>query len=290
MKNQIKSSLLLTTVVLLTACGLRYTPPESLEEIQTRRKLALDQQMTSQFATIGKKYTNLIFGESLTVKPLSYMRLDSLFEVKYQRSQQNLSTRDLEPLIEAQKVVLLADTTEILYMETNWFELATDSILEYAIARCYLNNQNVLRKLEFLDDFTTKPENQQWARKYMKEEWFTRDNGSIPTEDALFYTTMKNREFTLNDEQKEVFLNRTFEVMKIANELSNLSSKDICLRLAKIDAQKLFPNINWQEYGLEYQKLVGEVPAETSYRVKLINQTTSKEQHLFVYDNCYQLM
>lgn len=282
--------LLFSLQVLLFSCGLKYSPPESIEQIQSNRRLMLEQQLTTQFATVHKKYTSLEYGESLTIKPLSYMRLDSLFEIKYQRTKTGQSTKDLEPLIEAQKMMLLADTTEILFMETNWFELQSDSILEYMIARCYLNNANVLRKIEFVDDFTTGNSNQTWARKYMKEEWFTQNVGITPSSDAQFYTLAKTREFALKDQQKNAFLNRIFEVMKIANELSSLNAKDICMKLIQTDAPKTSKGINLQDYTVEFQKLIDTSNNIVGYRCRFYLKADNTEAFTLNYDTCFQLI
>ena len=106
----------LLVAISVTSCGLKYVPGPSLEDLERNRKESLEQQLAHDFAAVNKKYVALTYGETVIVKPLSYQRLDSLFEVKYTMSQNGLSTKEIDPLIEDQKMALLSDTTEVLYM------------------------------------------------------------------------------------------------------------------------------------------------------------------------------
>lgn len=259
----------------VTSCGLKYIPAETAEDLAKVRKQKLEQQLQADFATIGKKFLHLTYGETVVVKPLSYQRLDSLFEVKYQRSLNRISTKDLDPLIEQQKIILLGDTTEVLYMETSFFELSGDSTLEYVIARCYLNNRNVLRRMEYVSQFFTSKENQIWARKYMKEEWFTRDLGYTPPEDANFYSRMKNREFSLGEKDKEVFLENVFRIMRVANEIKGYIPQTICQRLALEDFKQSFPDFKTENFSFYYKKEKDPTTNMDIHTVEAISKTDS---------------
>ena len=92
-----------------SSCGLKYIPGPSLEDLERNRKASLEQQLAQDFASVNKKYVGLTYGETVLVKPVSYQRLDSLFEVKYRLSNSGLSTKEIDPLIEKQKMVLLSD-------------------------------------------------------------------------------------------------------------------------------------------------------------------------------------
>lgn len=261
----------------MASCGLKYVPGPSLEDLSNNRKQQLESQLTKDFAAVGKKYKSLTYGESMVVKPQSYQRLDSLFEVKYRMSQSGQKTKELDPLIESQKMQLLADTTEVLYMETHWFELVQDSTCEFIIAQCYLNNHNVLRKMDFVDEFKTGIANQVWAEKYMKEEWITRDMGYASNEDLNFYSTMKNREFNLQGEEKDRFLNNVFLVMSIANENRNLSAQGIAIKLAARQMKNEIPNFNAADYVFSFRK---ENNAELKQDVYVVEAASEKDKNV----------
>lgn len=242
-------------LISITSCGLKYIPGPSLEDLAKTRKEKLEEQLATDFAAVNKKYVPLTYGESLVVKPQSYQRLDSLFEVKYRMSKSGLSTKEIDPLIENQKMMLLSDTTEVLYMETHWFELVHDSTCEFIVAQCFLNNRNVLRKMDFIDEFQTDISNQFWAEKYMKEEWLTRDLGYASNDDLTFYSTMKNKEFSLQGEEKERFLDNLFWVMRFASETKSTAAQGIVLKLAVRQMKNEIPSFNAADYTYSFKKV-----------------------------------
>ncbi|MNK21374.1 hypothetical protein D3C87_396280 [compost metagenome] len=258
-------------VLSITSCGLKYVPGPSLQDLEKNRKTKLEEQLTRDFAAVGKTYVSLTYGETVVIKPLSYQRLDSLFEEKYRLSKIGLPTKDLEPLIENQKMVLLSDTTEVLYMETHWFELIQDSTCEFIIAQCFLNNKNVLRKMDFVDQFQTGKSNRAWAEIYMKEDWLTRDMGYTSNEDLSFYSKMKNREFSLQGEEKEAFLNNVFLVMRIARENKNTAAQGIVLKLAANQMKNEIPNFQPADYTYSFKKEINSETKQDQYVVEAVS-------------------
>lgn len=238
----------------VASCGLKYVPGPSLQDLEKTRKEKLEQQLAHDFAAVNKTYVSLTYGETVVVKPLSYQRLDSLFEVKYRMSKSGLSTKELDPLIENQKMVLLSDTTEVLYMETHWFELFQDTTYEFIIAQCFLNNKNVLRKMDIVDEFQTGKSNRQWAEIYMKEDWLTRDMGYTSNEDLAFYSKMKGKEFSLQGAEKNAFLNNVFLVMRIARENKSTIAPVIVPKLAVIQMKREIPNFKETDYTYAFRK------------------------------------
>ncbi len=278
----------LLVVISVTSCGLKYVPGPSLEDLERNRKESLEQQLAHDFAAVNKKYVALTYGETVLVKPLSYQRLDSLFEVKYNMSQNGLSTKEIDPLIEDQKMVLLADTTEVLYMETHWFELVQDTTCEFIIAQCFLNNRNVLRKMEIIDEFQTGISNQVWAEKYMKEDWLTRDMGGFTSNDDLaFYSMMKNRAFNLNDEEKNDFLNNLFLVMRFASENQSTAAQGIVLKLAARQMKNEIPDFKSSEYVFSFKKDSDPESKETIYVVEAVSQADKNVLITRRYDQFY---
>ncbi len=263
-------------VVSIASCGLKYVPGPSLQDLEQNRKTKLEEQLTRDFAAVGKTYVSLTYGETVIIKPLSYQRLDSLFEEKYRMSKIGLSTKELDPLIENQKMVLLSDTTEVLYMETHWFELIQDSTCEFIIAQCFLNNKNILRKMEFVDQFQTGKSNRTWAEIYMKEDWLTRDMGYTSNEDLAFYSKMKNKEFNLQGAEKEAFLNNVFLVMSIARENKNTAAQGIVLKLAANQLQKEIPNFKPADYTYSFKKETNGETKQDQYVVEAASVSDKK--------------
>lgn len=266
-------------VGVITSCGLKYVPGPSLEDLAQNRKEKLEEQLSEDFAAVNKKYISLTYGETVLVKPQSYQRLDSLFEVKYRMSQNGFPTKEIDPLIEEQKMVLLSDTTEVLYMETHWFELVQDTTCEFIVAQCFLNNRNVLRKMDFIDEFKTGISNQFWAEKYMKEEWLTRDLGYTSNDDLNFYTQMKNKEFSLQGEEKDRFLSNLFVVMRFASENKSTAAQGIALKLAARQMKNEIPNFQTADYVFSFKK---EIDPETKQSIYVVEAASETDKNVVV--------
>lgn len=263
----------------VTSCGLKYVPGPSLEDLAQNRKENLEEQLGKDFAAVNKKYISLTYGETVVVKPQSYQRLDSLFEVKYRLSQNGFSTKEIDPLIEDQKMALLADTTEVLYMETHWFELVQDTTCEFIVAQCFLNNRNILRKMDFIDEFQTGISNQFWAEKYMKEEWLTRDLGYTSNDDLSFYTMMKNKEFSLQGEEKDRFMQNLFIVMRFASENKSTAAQGIALKLAARQMKNEIPDFQAADYVFSFKK---EIDPETKESIYVVEAASNKDKNVLV--------
>lgn len=280
--------MVLLLVGAVSSCGLKYVPGPSLEDLERNRKESLEQQLAHDFAAVNKRYVSLTYGETVVVKPQSYQRLDSLFEEKYRMSKLGLSTKELDPLIETQKMALLADTTEVLYMETHWFELIKDTTCEFIIAQCFLNNKNVLRKMDFVDEFQTGKSNQVWAEKYMKEDWLTRNmDGYTTNDDLAFYALMKNKEFNLQGEEKNRFLENVFLVMRFASENQSTSAQGIALKLAARQMKMEIPGFKTGEYVFSFKKDVDPVSKDPVYVVEAASETDKKVLVTRRYDQYY---
>lgn len=262
----------LFVIASITSCGLKYVPGPSLEDLAKTRKEKLEEQLGSDFVAVNKKYVSLTYGETVVVKPQSYERLDSLFEVKYSLSTGGFSTKEIDPLIENQKMVLLSDTTEVLYMETHWFELVQDTTCEFIIAQCFLNNRNILRKMDFINEFKTGISNQVWAEKYMKEDWLTRDLGYTSNDDLNFYSMMKNKEFSLKGEEKDQFLRNLFLVMRFASENKSTAAQGIVLKLAARQMKNEIPNFKAAEYVFSFKKVNNPELKQDVYVVEAASQ------------------
>lgn len=271
-----------------SSCGLKYVPGPSLEDLAKNRKEALEQKLAKDFGAVNKQYVSLTYGETVVVKPQSYQRLDSLFEEKYRLSKLGLSTKEIDPLIETQKMALLADTTEVLYMETHWFELVQDTTCEFIIAQCFLNNKNVLRKMEYIDEFQTGKSNKIWAEKYMKEDWFTRNmDGFTSNDDLAFYAMMKNKEFGLKDEEKNRFLNNVFLVMRFAAENQSTAPQGIALKLAARQMKMEIPGFKTSDYVFSFRKDTDPLSKETVYVVEAVSEADKNVLVTRRYDSFY---
>lgn len=287
MNRQLLYTISAILILQLASCGLKYVPSQTAEELETNRRASLESQLKADFSSIGKTYTHLTYGKMVIQKPASYHRLDSLFQIKYQLEQNYRSTKEIDPLIESQQMVILSDTSEVFYVETNWFELSSDTLLEYLIGKFYLNNKNVIRQTEILEQFSTDKSNQEWARIFMKETGFISNDVYLTTDEMNFFNVMKAQEFALTGEQKELFLDNVFHVMKVANSIKSLDPKLLCVKLAEIDFQTSFPNFNVSDVTFSYKKELDTNLQDFVYIVEAVSKSNPTERYLQEYSTLF---
>lgn len=231
-------------IIVLNSCGLKYEKGPTLEEINTNRRLSLESQLKKDYASLKKTYTPLEYGNSSIIKPISYKRLDSLFNEKYKLEQNGLPTQKIDIDIELQRAIIAKDTNEIAYIETHWFQLQQDTLMEYIVGEFALDKKNEIIEMTTLDYFNTSKSDMSMAQKYMKETGFAFSNSFTTELELEFYAFMKTRASQLVGSEKNEFLKHVFNVMRIANKEQNLATEVIARQLTLTEIQKIYPLIN----------------------------------------------
>ncbi|MCC6702074.1 MAG: hypothetical protein IT221_11150 [Fluviicola sp.] len=269
----------------LSSCGLKYDKGPTLEEINTNRKLSLESQLKKDYASLNKTYTPLEYGNSSVIKPLSYKRLDSLFNEKYQLTQSGLPTKQIDIEIELQRAIIAQDTNEIAYVETHWFQLQEDSLFEYIVGEFALDKQNEIIEMTTLDYFNATKSDVSMAQKYMKETGFAFSTSFTTELELEFYAFMKNRAAQLNGAEKNAFLKNVFNVMRIANSEQNLSTEAIVKKMAQIAITSKYPLIKPLELSYTINSLIDPNISKTELiEVQVKNIQSNEVIETFLYD------
>src|SRR5690554_3494176 len=134
-----KSLLLFTSFLMFFSCGLRYIPQPTPESTQLDRRNLIERTIESEFKSQNKVYQPIGYGETVKIKPVSFIQLDSLFEQKYQLERVGKRDAQLEETIKLQQIVCQNDTNEILYLERHVFTLEGDSAAEILSGDFYIN-------------------------------------------------------------------------------------------------------------------------------------------------------
>lgn len=260
-------------------------PPPTLEEIRDERRLKLEMQLQQDFNAIKKSSKVLFYGQSKTVKPVSFIKLDSLFNLKYNASQSGRSVPGLEEQIELQRNIVLSDTTELLYMETVWCQVVGDTAVDYLIFESFQNNQNVLRKITMLESFEVPLKDSAMGLSYFMEYPFLRLNGSLSTDERNFYGFMKNRAVQLTGDLKDEFIANVLEIMRIAQSEGTLSSEVVLKRLTINQLKEQFPTVPWTDYNLLAEKV--NDGDQTRYEVTVSKKVDDGYKAVFIYDSFF---
>lgn len=217
---------------IIVGCGVKYTPPASDITLEYNRELAIEHQYDSSYRALGKFYFPLTYGDLIEVKPDSYRRLDSLYNRKYDLQRLGKTDESVESQIRIQHTLISLDSTPILYLETHWYEIVDTAIHEFVIDRITLTKTNEIVKVYQVDAFKCPPHLLDYARKYMREDYFVEYSG--PTDEEIdFYTTFKEQAYTLTDPEKQQFILHTLHLMKLAHDLRTLSVEPLLIKLTQ---------------------------------------------------------
>lgn len=237
-------------LALLTGCGLKYQPQTPPETRQLQRQDVIEAKIQEEFAARGMKYKSIAFGNTVTVKPASFIKLDSLFEQKYQLELQGKTDRKLDDNIQIQRLICQNDTNEILYMEDHVFSLQKDSTAEVFSGKFALNARNELRDVQFTQSINLPADLVQYYTYYILGESFIHP---APGDSEMdFYQLYKSREAVLTGGERDKFLNHTMTLMKIARTRRSLEKQMFLEELSKREIQgkrtdykdEVFPSVS----------------------------------------------
>lgn len=276
----------------LTSCGLKFEPGPTPEDLETQRRLVLETQLKKDYALLNKTYTPLTYGDMATVKPISFIKLDSLFDVKYRTVQRGEPTDEIDAKIDIQRAVVLRDSSEILYIETHWLQLQQDSLFEYIVGEFALNKLNQLRDMRQIDYFTATPKDVEFAQKYMKESYFVGYAYETTWEELRFYRQMKEKAVSLNGAEKQQFINHVFNLMRIASKDHKLSNENFVIRLSQAAVLKQYPDLKLADLSFDITRIAAQFsPTGIAYTEVIVRKTIEKTGFvIYKYDQYFQTL
>ena len=218
---------------IVSGCGLQYEPQTPPEDRQLQRQRVIESKIKEEFEPQKKFYRSIAFGKTTTIKPVSFIKLDSLFERKYQLEQTGRRDRELDEKIGIQRLVCQTDTNEILYLEEHVFSLETDTSAEVLSGNFSLNIRNEIRQIEFTNAYTIPANLVSFYGYYVLNESFMSSSERPTAAEESFYQLYKNQAANLFGSQKEQFIIQTLNLMKIARANKSLEKQLFLKELTK---------------------------------------------------------
>lgn len=222
-------------VILLLAfssCGLKYQIPESIEQFDARRQDAIKKYVKTSLNNDSIGYMPIAFGNTIIVKPKSYLVLDSLYSLKYKNESLQKKDKELDNIIEIQKQICKSDTAKIYYVENFIFSYGqTDSI-------SVIESDILIDKQLFIKQFTVNssliiPKNliETYKVFLFEESFIFRESYPLETE-KQFYLSYKNAINQLTGEAKDQFIVHTLKIMEIASLKKSLNTTELLMYIA----------------------------------------------------------
>jgi len=219
-----KNLFYLTTSLLIASCGLQYTPSETPESQTLKRQTAIQSYLTETLQNDSTTYKSLAFGKTKTLKPISYLQLDSLHALKYNLEQRGKRDRDLENAILIQRQIALNDTNGIIYVESHLFSLTSKNVATVYSAEMKTDQSHKIKDVEIFETTNIAPQNIEIFQIYTFEESFLQPGFRPLTDEVGFYQKYKAEASTLTGERKDVFIQNTLNLMRLAQRLQTLKT------------------------------------------------------------------
>lgn len=204
---------LFLAVFSLYSCGLRYTQQTTPTSLQTDRRELIEETIQREFSSQKKAYTPIGYGETVKIKPVSYLKLDSLFAQKYDLEQRGKTDAQLEEAIKMQQIICQEDTNKVLYLERHVFTLTSDTSAEILSGDFYITKDNQLHDVKFTEAYHVDKDYISYYTLYVFEQPFL-GGEMISSEEKYFYKLYK--EALTTRPNKDAFLNNTLKLMQVA--------------------------------------------------------------------------
>lgn len=204
---------LFLAVFSLYSCGLRYTQQTTPTSLQTDRRELIEETIQREFSSQKKAYTPIGYGETVKIKPVSYLKLDSLFAQKYDLEQRGKTDAQLEEAIKMQQIICQEDTNKVLYLERHVFTLTSDTSAEILSGDFYITKDNQLHDVKFTEAYHVDKDYISYYTLYVFEQPFL-GGEMISSEEKDFYKLYK--EALTTRPNKDAFLNNTLKLMQVA--------------------------------------------------------------------------
>lgn len=215
------SVLLFFTII--AACGLKYTPVESPQAYEVRRHDTIEAYLGRTFA--NSNYQSIAFGESQTIKPVSYTKLDSLFAVKYANEKKGNHSKELDHKIELQRMISLNDTNKVVFIENHVFSIGTGDTLEIYDGNFNLTSDFRILDVNLNESVYLSKKYDEIYKVYLFEEAFVALGNSASTAEKNFYTIYKEYAASLTGKRRDAFIQHTLNLMIYANKVNTLDTE-----------------------------------------------------------------
>jgi hypothetical protein len=228
-----------------SSCGLKYTPQTTPEDKQLQRQKSIENTIVEEFKEKKLNYLSVAFGETITIKPISFQYLDTLFERKYRLEQSGETDRFLDDEIARQRLICQNDTNEILFKEEHVFILEDGNVATVYVGEFFANKHHKIKNVEFLESYEIPIKNIDLFKTYILGESFLYRGYAADERESSFYQIYKSRAQQLSGKEKDEFMKTTLQIMEIAQHKKHLDTKKLIMELTKkeiVERYKFFKN------------------------------------------------
>jgi hypothetical protein len=281
----------LISSLLIVSCGLNYTPPETPESQTLQRQKAIQNHLIATLQNDSTAYKSLAFGKTETLKPTSFVQLDSLYHIKYTLEKQGKRNKDLEEEILIQRQIALIDTNGLIFKENHLFTLTSKKVTTVYSSELTTNSSNQIKDVALYETTIISPGNLELFQIYTFEESFLQPGFKPLPDEIQFYNKYKSHAKTLTGDLKDKFVQTILGNMRAAQKIQTLKTVPLLSEIIREDIlgntralaknetfvamEELYELINGEEVftgyyvRYEYQRIENGLTTSFRYGIKV---------------------
>ena len=255
-KSLLYLSCLTSILLVVSSCGLRYTPPETAEEFEDRRHRAIERHFQLELQKDSLEYRSIAFGETTFIKPSSYRVLDSLFEIKYQNEKKGIRDKELENIISEQQDIVRLDTSKVKYLEHHVFSYPYKDSIQVIESEVMINRDLTILSVDILSLALITKRNDERYKQYLFEESFVYPGTMATEEEEFFYRYFKQAHFTAPTYEKDALLEHILNLMEIGYKRKTIRTFDLLIIQARNELTKQLRALPSEQISEVYTNII----------------------------------
>lgn len=198
-----------------------------MENFVVNRKKKVEEYIAGEYKATNSTYTSLLYGETTVVKPMNFVILDSLYNVKYNNERQGLFEEELEEKIGNQKQIIQRDTTKVIYIEHHVYAI-TDSInSEINFADISIDPQLNVKDFKISEQHIIPKDLLPIYEAYLSEESIVHPTYLATSSEHELYRFYKSQYEALSFAEREDFLVHTLKVFQLARAIRTIDTETL---------------------------------------------------------------
>lgn len=227
----------IVSLILCTACGLNYVPPETMENNSVQRKEAIEAYIGKSFKDSTASYHTISFGETTVVKPTNYKLLDSLYLLKYTNERQGSFDPELEEKINIQRNIIATDTNKVKYIEHHIYGISNDLETEIDYVDVTIYSNLTITDFQITNQYHIPTALLNEFKTYINQESILYP-GYLPSGlDRDFYDMFSARFNELPLAEQNEFLVHTLKIMDLGGRLQTMEKQILLKELAVLQVE-----------------------------------------------------
>lgn len=260
----------------MSACGLKYEPTETRENLAQERKNAVGEYIRDSYKDSSVVYQSLVFAPPTLIKPYHHRQLDSLYEIKFENEQRGKVDKQLEEKINNQKIVIENSSEKIKYIEHHIYSIQTEGIANVYYADIEFDSKSKVSNFTITKTYEFPSNLLSIFKSYVTRESIVFPNYGPTNEEKAFYSFFEEELERTPVYKQNDFMANMLSVFSLARNIRTLETKSLLQNFAVIHTEKrlssqvdVFHSINgvWENEKIVAYEINFTTPAGTFFGV-----------------------